>query len=158
MPISEVKHSLPAPAEMETRSPGQVHLPAAIGSPGDGCWGPALSAIASGSPLPVLEGKADRQQTNLNHLSRVCTIKVQKGGCYLGGSAETSQTHVLCSDEEGLPRWVGAGGELSILGSGNLRAEGHGGVQEPGMLGTTRVNRKDQQDEWGPEGSQAFIL
>lgn len=68
------------------------------------------------------------------------------------GVSKLSQTHILCrtesGDEEDLPRWMGAGGELSILGSsGSPYAERQGGVQEPGMLGTTRVKRKGQQDE-----------
>lgn len=79
------------------------------------------------------------------------------------GVSKISQTQVLCRaesrDEEGLPRWLEAGRELSILGSCQSPcAERHGGVQEPGMLGTIKVRRKGQQGEWGPEGSQAFIL
>lgn len=68
--------SLSTPAEMETGSPGQVRLSATVGYPADGCWDPALGPLASGSPQPGLEGKADKQQTNLKQgLSQVCTVE-----------------------------------------------------------------------------------
>lgn len=64
--------SLSTPAEMETGSPGQVRLPATVAI----CWDPALGPLASGSPQPGLEGKADKHQTNLKQgLSQVCTVE-----------------------------------------------------------------------------------